>query len=136
MGQAHGDIWWTELMANDIGKSAKFYQKLLGWTPFVASMEDMKREAKPGEPSYTMFMKDGQPVCGGMAMSQAGLTGVPPHWFTYVAVKDVDAACKSATAAGGTIMRPPWDIPGVGRIAVIKDADGAAIGLGTPVANE
>ena len=35
-------------------------------------------------------------------------------------------------AAGGEIRRPPFDIPGIGRIAMIADPTGAALGLMTP----
>jgi uncharacterized protein len=133
MGQAHGDIWWSELMASDVQKAAKFYQKVIGWEPFTASIHDMSQPAKAGEPSYTLFMKDGEPVCGAIGMGQVGITGAPPHWFTYIAVDDVDSACADVTAAGGKVMRPSFDVPGVGRIAIVEDANGAMVGLGTPV---
>ena len=45
---------------------------------------------------------------------------------------DVAARVKTATAAGGKVMREPFDIPGVGRIAILMDSRGTAIGLMTP----
>jgi hypothetical protein len=120
-------------MANDITKAAAFYKSVIGWEPFVAAMGDISKPAKAGERGYTLFMKEGKPVCGGMSLKDADLKGVPAHWFTYIAVDDVDAACKAVTAAGGKVCRPCFDVPGVGRIAIIQDADGAMVGLGTPV---
>lgn len=133
MGKEHGDIWWSEVYVRDIGKAAAFYKAVAGWDAFVASMTDMSRPAKPGEDSYTLFTKGGQPVSGCMSLKQLGMENVPPHWFTFIAVKDVDAACKATVAAGGKVHKQPWDIPGVGRIAIIVDSDGAAVGIGTPV---
>src|SRR4051794_15437702 len=104
MGQAHGDIWWSELMATDVGRAADFYERVIGWQPFSASLGNMSQPAKPGEPSYTLFMKDGEPVCGAISMAQVGLTGAPPHWFTYIAVDDVDRICRDVAAEGGRIM--------------------------------
>ena len=63
---SHGMVWWTELMTKKPDEARAFYKGLLGLKPFVASMADMSRKAKKGEPSYTMFMKDDMPVCGMM----------------------------------------------------------------------
>jgi predicted enzyme related to lactoylglutathione lyase len=55
-------------------------------------MGDMQREAEPGEACYTLFMKDGKPVCGGMAPSDVGTSAGVTHWFPHTAVDDVEAA--------------------------------------------
>jgi predicted enzyme related to lactoylglutathione lyase len=39
---------------------------------------------------------------------------------------------KKAQAAGATLMRPIFDVPGVGRIAILKEPGGAGIGWMTP----
>ena len=128
-----GDIWWSELYAHDLDKAAQFYAKVAGWQPVKRALGDMSRTPEPDEPAYMLFMKDGEPVCGGMSMSEMDMPeGIPAHWFTHVAVADVDAACKAVKAAGGKVVKEPWDIPGVGRIAIIQDVEGAHVGLGTP----
>ena len=43
----------------------------------------------------------------------------------YVGVSDVDAYAKKVVVAGGTLHRPPENIPGVGRFAVAADPHGA-----------
>jgi uncharacterized protein len=35
--------------------------------------------------------------------------------------------------AGGKLMRPPFDVPDVGRLGFAMDSTGAALGLMTPV---
>ena len=47
----------------------------------------------------------------------------------YFSVDDADASADKAQQLGGAIMRPPSDIPDVGRFAVIRDPQGAAFGI-------
>ncbi|MEM1316013.1 MAG: VOC family protein, partial [Pseudomonadota bacterium] len=58
--------------------------------------------------------------------------GLPDHWVTYFAVDDVDASVKAVAAAGGQAMGEPFDVEGVGRFVMVKDAKGAFLGLITP----
>ena len=67
----------------------------------------------------------------------AGLMGRPdqqvqPQWLAYVRVGDVDATARKAKELGATICLEPKDIPSVGRIAVIQDPQGAALGFFKP----
>ena len=79
-------------------------------------------------------MKGGKPHLGCFTMEGEQFKHVPDHWFTYFAVNDVDKSANDVTAAGGAIVRPPFDIPGVGRIAIVKDVNGGVFGLGKPAA--
>jgi predicted enzyme related to lactoylglutathione lyase len=55
--------------------------------------------------------------------------GSPAHWISSVSVEDVDATAKGATADGGKVVEAPFDIPGVGRSALIADPQGAQLCL-------
>ena len=46
-------------------------------------------------------------------------------WTGYILVADVDAMAERVREAGGTVHRPPTDIPGVGRFAAVADPHGA-----------
>jgi predicted enzyme related to lactoylglutathione lyase len=48
-------------------------------------------------------------------------------WSMYVTVDDIDATAKKVEQLGGKIMRPPSDIPNVGRFCVLSDPQGAVI---------
>ena len=77
--------------------------------------------------------KTGDRPVGGMFLMQGPEFGdIPDHWFAHIAVDDVDARVSRVQAAGGAVLRAPFDVPGVGRIAVVKDATGAAVGWITP----
>ena len=55
--------------------------------------------------------------------------GMPAQWNAYVVVKSVDATLAQATKLGAKVLMPAMDIPQVGRVAMIQDPQGAAIGL-------
>ena len=57
---------------------------------------------------------------------------VPPHWLVYLEVKDIAAAMTDVLETGGTVLREPFEVPGVGQIAIVREPSGAAIGLLEP----
>lgn len=120
----HGDIHWTELMAWDTDTARAFYGATAGWT-FVDN-------PMGPELPYILAMKGGAPVAGLMQMTKPEFEGVPSHWMTYIAVDDIDQTVEAAKAAGATIKSGPFDVPNVGRIAMIQDPGGAVIGMMTP----
>ena len=125
MSDTHGKIWWSELMTRDVDAAKAYYAATCGW-----GFEDMPME---GGDDYLCAMQGGRPTAGIMDMSDLpGMENVPPHWFTYIAVDDVDAAAEATAQAGGTIIRAPFDVEGVGRIVIVTDPTGAAVGLMTP----
>jgi hypothetical protein len=55
--------------------------------------------------------------------------GIPPHWLSYVSVANADETAQKAKDASGTLMKEPFDVFTVGRMAVIKDPTGAVFAL-------
>lgn len=53
----------------------------------------------------------------------------PTHWLNDAEVADIDAALAESANLGGLTVMPPGEVPTVGRIAIIKDPQGAVIGL-------
>ncbi|MGE0564842.1 MAG: VOC family protein [Pseudolabrys sp.] len=119
----HGKFIWNELNTHDVEASKAFLGKTLGWT----------FEAMP-MPDFTYWIvKNGDERIGGMfEFHDIACKDVPEHWLTYVAVDDVDARCHKATASGATMLREPFDVPGVGRIAILQQPGGAAVAWMTP----
>jgi hypothetical protein len=120
---AHGRFYWNELMTRDVERAKKFYQDTIGWS----------FEAMPmAEGTYWVAKIGGVPAGGIFPLSSPQFDGVPEGWMSYLAVDDVDARAKNATAAGAKLMRPIFDVPGVGRIAILTEPGGAGIGWITP----
>jgi predicted enzyme related to lactoylglutathione lyase len=124
MNASHGTFHWNELMARDVNAAKKFYADTIGWT-----FEGMPT---PDGKTYWLAKIGGQPVAGLFDISGADYQGVPDGWMPYLAVDDVDARVKKAVAAGARIMKPAFDVPGVGRIVILMEPGGAGIGWITP----
>lgn len=120
----HGSIHWSELVSADVPASKAFFEAVAGWQ--IAEMP-MPNGV------YNVCMAGERPVAGIMGIEQIEADHpVPAHWMTYIAVDDVNAAVATTTANGGTVIRPPFDVPGVGRIAIIQDPGQAIVGIMTP----
>ncbi len=118
----HGALTWNELSTPDIPTAAAFYEKVFGWEHLTEDMGDME---------YTSFRLAGTapdaPIAGAM---NPPAEGIPPHWLTYIAVDDCDAAAKKVAELGGTVHQEPFDVP-PGRMAVIGDPQGAVLAIMT-----
>ncbi|MEM5581514.1 MULTISPECIES: VOC family protein [unclassified Roseibium] len=120
----HGIFYWNELMTRDTGKARDFYGKSLGWTFTEVPMDEGV--------TYVLANLGDKPVGGIFPMTGPEYDGVPEHWMAYVSVDDIDERLELARAHGGEIIRPPFDVPGIGRIAILKDSGGAVQGWMTP----
>lgn len=116
MSSSSGSFVWYELMTTDPVAAERFYSGVVGWTAADAGMPGMK---------YTLLSAGAHQIAGLMALPPEA-AGMPPCWTGYVAVDDVDAKAAEIAAAGGGVMRPAEDIPGVGRFAVVADPQGAS----------
>jgi hypothetical protein len=65
----------------------------------------------------------------------SGLDDLLDAWFAYIALDDIDARLEKVAVSGGAIERPAFDIPGLRRIAVLRDKAGSAIGWITPASD-
>lgn len=124
MSVKHGTYFWAELNTDHVEDAKTFYAKSLGWT---------YQNMPSGEGDYWLAMADGERQAGIVPLTMFAPPGTPPHWFIYFAVDDVDNRVAEAVAVGGTLERPPFDIPDIGRIAIVKDPSGAIMGWITPV---
>ena len=117
MTNPHGTPIWYELLTPDHAGSKRFYDAVVGWSIGDRPLGDI---------DYRMIdTGDGQ-VGGVMALTEAMTTGgARPGWLFYIGVDDVDRAADRLTAAGGAVLMPPVDLPGVGRMAFVADPTGA-----------
>jgi predicted enzyme related to lactoylglutathione lyase len=72
---------------------------------------------------------NGERPAGGMFKLTPDMGNIPPHWLVYFAVDDCDAKTEKATELGGSVMKPPDDIPGIGRFSILLDPQGAAFAI-------
>lgn len=120
---AVGRFVWHDHQSGDAEKARRFYSDLLGWETELF---------KVGEMDYPMI-KVNETTHGGFSPAQGG---APAHWLSHIAVDDVDEAVQRAESAGGSILGEPMDIPEVGRMAVIRDPQGAVVSVYASASDE
>jgi predicted enzyme related to lactoylglutathione lyase len=112
----------------------------------VAFFEITSRDAERAQEFYRRLFEwrvDADPALGGYAMVDTGAGegsvggGIGPAETQedagvriYMRVDDLDAHLRRAEELGGKIVSPPADLPeGWGRMAMLADPDGNAVGL-------
>ena len=118
MPNPEGTPIWYELITADPLASKKFYDHVIGWTVDPTPMS-------PELDYRAITTADGSMVGGVMKLTDdMAANGGKPTWLFYIGVDDVDASVDKIKANGGAVHMPPWDIPGVGRMAMVSDPQG------------
>jgi predicted enzyme related to lactoylglutathione lyase len=107
---------WYELMSTDTKAAKTFYENVIGWTarPFEGSPQP-----------YTTFSRDGDTAVAGLMERPADLNA-PPFWAMYVGAPKLEDATAHIKKLGGRECSPVIDVPGVGRMLMMTDPQGAA----------
>jgi len=121
-----GDFIWYELMTTDPEGAKAFYDAVVGWTI---------SEGAPEFNGYRMIgTSDGKSAGGLLPLTdEMQQHGARPTWLGYVNVAEVDRAVTDIEAAGGKALMPAFDIPNVGRIAMVADPQGAPFYVMKPI---
>jgi len=123
---ARGSFIWYELLTTDPQSAKTFYDSVVGWT------------IGEGSPEFNGYRMIGR-ADGGQAGGVLPLTdemqqhGARPAWLGYISVDDVDAAAAAIEQAGGKALMPAFDIPDIGRIALVADPQGAPFYVMKPI---
>lgn len=124
----HGAFHWNELRTRDAERAKRFYAATIGWT--------FEAMATPDGHAYWVAMQDGKPVAGLFPLISPQFDGVPESWMSFLAVDNLDERVAKAIETGARLVMPIFDVPGVGRIAMLREPGGAGIGWMTPVDGE
>jgi predicted enzyme related to lactoylglutathione lyase len=118
--ETHGAFSWSELMTSDPKAACDFYAKLFGWKVETMDM---------GNGPYHV-LKVGDAAIGGIMGNRPGTPAdMPPMWGCYVTVSNLDETIGAAKRLGGSVLMEPVEVKTVGRMAVIRDAQGAALSV-------
>jgi uncharacterized protein len=120
-----GAVIWNELTTDKPDLALAFYEAAVGLNHSTVEMA-------PGQ-NYRLLKAGGTDVGGCM---EPQMPGVPNHWHVYFAVDDADVAASKAAGEGGQVLVEPFDIPSVGRSAVLSDPQGAVFSVLTPAAQQ
>lgn len=125
-GPEPGSFCWTEIASSDADKCKSFYSNVFGW-----NFQDSKVITDGF--AYHEFYNGGDQPMGGLYTISREMCGEgelpPPHFLSYVAVDDVDESARLAVELGGSLIKPPDDIPNTGRFAIIQDPTGGMLAM-------
>jgi predicted enzyme related to lactoylglutathione lyase len=130
-GYPQGVPCWADLASSDVAGARAFYGGLFGWEWDVVG---------PEFGDYSTGLLGGKKVA---AVASRMDENQPVVWTTYLAVDDADKWAAAVPEAGGSVVIPPMEIPGQGRMSIAADPTGAFFGTweaaghrGSEVVNE
>lgn len=118
--ETHGAFSWSELMTSDPEAACDFYGKLFGWK--------VERSGTSGRLYHVLKVGDAS-VGGIMGKPPGTPADMPSMWGCYVTVKSVDETLAAVRRLGGGVLMEPMEVQGVGRMAVIRDPQGAVLSV-------
>lgn len=108
---------WIDITARDASRSREFYRALFGWQIRVDPTLD-----------YGIVAPEPGQLPGGIGQAN-GQNPHPPGILTYLSVPDLEQSVRRAEQLGGAGLLPAWELPGLGRMAVVADPEGNRLGL-------
>lgn len=116
-----GSFCWPELATPDLAKAKAFYSGLFGWAPV---------DVPSAGGTYTMMQLRGLDVAACRTLSEdEKRQGIPSYFMTYVSTVSADASAARAKELRGKVLMGPFDVEGIGRMAVIQDPEGVVSAL-------
>ncbi|MCM3877127.1 MAG: VOC family protein, partial [Thermoanaerobaculia bacterium] len=117
-----GTFCWPELATTDAASAKALYGGLFGWT-----FDDQPDSSGT---TYTIARLAGRDVAALYVLERSQrLRGALAHWNSYAAVASVDESATRVKVHGGTIFGTPFDVGKNGRMAIVKDPQGATLCL-------
>lgn len=115
-----------EIPADDLERAKEFYGSVFGWE--LADMPEMGYTIVKTTPvdEQTHLPSEPGAINGGMYRRSADAPSMP---VLTIDVNSVDDTLKEIEAAGGRVLRPRTEIPGMGAFAYFTDPEGNALGL-------
>ncbi|MFC7336250.1 VOC family protein [Haloferula chungangensis] len=114
-----GDWVWIQFLSRNSGKAANFYSKVGGY--------QIRKDAASGHSDY---------ILSSAGRARATVRSIPsnkskvqPTWLPFVRVKSIGDSVAKAKQLGGQVVVSPRPELMEGRVAVVADPSGAAIGL-------
>jgi uncharacterized protein len=115
-----GKVVWADLVTPDLAAAERFYGALFGWT---------FQSIHAGDTDYAVALLDGRPVGGLMQKPIPAGEHRQSAWLTFISVRDVDTATRTALAHGAKVVSGTKSYPSRGRQAVFSDPEGAVFAV-------
>lgn len=110
-----GRVVWHDLFTSDRPRSMAFYERVADWRYEVEHSTNFAWGG--GEKDFVLALKG---LEAGAGIAEATLER-KDEWIAYIEVSDVDAVADRALTLGGTVVRAPFEVSGVGRNCLLRD---------------
>jgi len=115
-----GDWIWIELLSRDARKAGEFYRAVAGY--------DIVENATSPRPEDYVLVSEGYARAAALTLAKE-VSSSAPTWILFVRVKNLSESVAKATQLGGKILLQPNAKLLEGKLAVIEDPSGAALGV-------
>jgi hypothetical protein len=115
-----GDWIWIQLLSRNARNAAEFYREVGGYELI---------EKAPGTASSDYVLTSKGYARAAVRTIPGGKEQIQPNWLPFVRVKNVGESVAQAKQLGGKALIEPKAELFAGKVAVIADPTGAAIGL-------
>lgn len=116
-----GDWIWMQLLSRDAKQAAQFYSAVVGYEVLENTLSNRV--------SDYVLASDGFARATVRQIPAAKATQVRPNWLPFVRVKDITESVVKAERLGGKVLLAPKPEVFAGKVAVIADPTGAAVGV-------
>lgn len=120
-----GRFCWLDLAATDEARATAFYTALAGWSAYGERLH--------GGVFTRLFHGAGAIGSVYQLSAAARAAGAPSHWTPYIEVASLEAALARTETLGGSVIVDEMLVPGVARLALIRDPVDALTGLWEPL---
>ncbi|HEY8523895.1 MAG TPA: VOC family protein [Acidimicrobiales bacterium] len=112
-----------QLACRDVAAAARFYGAVFGW--------ETRPGARGSGARYAELVQVGTGRCAArvVATDDRWPAGGPARWMVHLEVADVERTAARAAELGGTVSVAPFDVPDVGRLAVLGDPEDAVFSV-------
>ena len=113
-----GKFVWFDLLTNDVPGTKQFYGELFNW----------EFEGAASDTSVTI-KNNGSAIGGIIKLERLDKDVSESRWLSHLSVADVDMAVNQFRESGADVLKEAGDAPDRGRVAVVKDPQGAILAL-------
>jgi hypothetical protein len=115
-----GDWIWVQLASGDARQAGEFYRSVAGYNVIENSETDRTGDLVLTSKGYAR---------AAVLTIPEQYSGIRPNWLPFVRVTSVADSVAKTTELGGKVLIKPQEKLLQGRLAVIADPTGAAIGI-------
>jgi predicted enzyme related to lactoylglutathione lyase len=110
---------WAILLSRHVHSTMQFYRDAAGWS--------FEAFPAPGFPCWIARTSDEAAIAVFVDASGSDFPDASELWLPHFIVDDLDRRLRAAEEQGAAILRAPFDIPGFGRVAALRQPGGGIV---------